>query len=133
MSPYWQRFTDGIRMSICASHFTHLQNYIQLHSSQKGLLLASRREHRSIIFREYQTDQIKCSILLVCNMEQQVSEFVLKQRRPPPPAPILIRQESSCRLAQDGERFQLFLKLCCLIVAAMIYQSFASAEQDIYF
>ena len=95
VSPYWQRFTDGIRMSICASHFTHLQNYIQLHSSQKGLLLASRREHRSIIFREYQTDQIKCSILLVCNMEQQVSEFVLKQRRPPPPAPILISRAAA--------------------------------------
>ena len=94
VSPHWQHSLTGLECLFVLLTSPTCKNQTQVHSSQRGLLLA-RREHRSIIFHKYQTDQIKCSILLVCNMEQQVSEFVLKQRRPPPPAPILISRAAA--------------------------------------
>ena len=123
-------FTDWIRMSICASDFTHLQKPNSGAFVTEGPFIGQKRTQIDN-FPQVSNRSNKVQHI-TCVQHGTTSVRICFETASTPTTCPYIDQQSSCRLAQDGERFQLFLKLCCLIVAAMIYQSFTGAETDIY-
>ena len=126
MSIHWQDYL----WSICASDFTHLQKLYSVAFVTEGPFIGQRR---TLIdnFPKVSSTSNKVQHI-TCVQHGTTSVRICFETASTPTTCPYIDQQSSCRLAQDGERFQLFLKLCCLVVAAMIYQSFTGAETDIY-